>query len=81
MVLSSTGFFDRCRFFRVLKGFVAQFGINGDPQVQATYRSLAIKDDPVLQSNKRGTLVFATSGKDSRTTQVLHHALDLVYAF
>lgn len=68
--LSSEGFFDQCRFFRVLQGFVAQFGINGDPQVQAKYRSKPIKDDPVTQSNKRGTLVFATSGKDSRTTQV-----------
>lgn len=70
MTLSSDGFFDQCRFFRVLKGFVAQFGINGDPKVQAKYRGLPIKDDPVLQSNKRGTLVFATSGKNSRTTQV-----------
>lgn len=54
----------------MLEGFVAQFGINGDPAVQAEYRTSTIKDDPVTQSNKRGTLVFATSGKDSRTTQV-----------
>lgn len=70
MSLASTGFFEECRFFRVLKGFVAQFGINGDPTVQAKYRTAGIKDDPVKVSNKRGTVVFATSGKDSRTTQV-----------
>ncbi|CAM9781400.1 unnamed protein product, partial [Hapterophycus canaliculatus] len=50
--LSKSGFFEECRFFRVLKGFVAQFGINGDPAVQAKYRSAVMKDDPVTQSNK-----------------------------
>lgn len=68
--LSSSGFFEQCRFFRVLDGFVAQFGINGDPTVQAKYRGAVMKDDPVKHSNERGTVVFATSGKDSRTTQV-----------
>lgn len=68
--LAAAGFFDQCRFFRVLQGFVAQFGINGDPAVQARYRSSALVDDPVTQSNIRGSVVFATSGKDSRTTQV-----------
>lgn len=68
--LSKAGFFEDCRFFRVLKGFVAQFGINGDPAVQAKYRGAVMQDDPVTQSNKRGTVVFATSGKNSRTTQV-----------
>lgn len=68
--LSSSGFFEQCRFFRVLDGFVAQFGINGDPTMQAKYRGAVMKDDPVKHSNERGTVVFATSGKDSRTTQV-----------
>lgn len=67
--MAASNFFDQCRFFRVLQGFVAQFGINGDPSVQAKYRSAKLQDDPVTQSNKRGTVVFATSGKDSRTTQ------------
>ncbi|CAN0411877.1 unnamed protein product, partial [Ectocarpus sp. 12 AP-2014] len=69
-LLSKAGFFEDCRFFRVLKGFVAQFGINGDPAVQAKYRGAVMQDDPVTQSNKRGTVVFATSGKNSRTTQL-----------
>lgn len=68
--LAASNFFDQCRFFRVLQGFVAQFGINGDPSVQAKYRSAKLQDDPVTQSNKRGTVVFATSGKNSRTTQL-----------
>ncbi|CBN77817.1 Peptidyl-prolyl cis-trans isomerase, cyclophilin type [Ectocarpus siliculosus] len=70
ILLSKAGFFEDCRFFRVLKGFVAQFGINGDPAVQAKYRGAVMQDDPVTQSNKRGTVVFATSGKNSRTTQL-----------
>lgn len=78
LTLSSTRFFDDCRFFRVLQGFVAQFGINGDPQVQAQYRTKVLKDDPVKQSNKRGTVVFATSGKDSRTTQVRFACVECV---
>jgi cyclophilin family peptidyl-prolyl cis-trans isomerase len=68
--LVKNGFFDDVRFFRVLKGFVAQFGINGDPKVSAPWHTADIKDDPVKQSNKRGTLSFATSGPNSRTTQV-----------
>jgi peptidyl-prolyl cis-trans isomerase A (cyclophilin A) len=49
---------------------MVQFGINGNPQVSAPWRNAQIKDDPVKQSNKRGFITFATSGPNSRTTQV-----------
>jgi peptidyl-prolyl cis-trans isomerase A (cyclophilin A) len=68
--LVKNGFYDDCRFFRVLSGFMAQFGINGDPSVQAAWRSANITDDPVTQSNKRGYITFATAGPNTRTTQV-----------
>jgi len=58
------------RIFRVLPGFVSQFGINGDPTVQSFWRSQSMADDPVRVSNARGTVVFATSGKNTRTTQM-----------
>jgi peptidyl-prolyl cis-trans isomerase A (cyclophilin A) len=46
--------YSQVRFFRVLKGFVAQFGISGDPATAAKWKSASIKDDPVTHSNKRG---------------------------
>jgi cyclophilin family peptidyl-prolyl cis-trans isomerase len=68
--LVKNGFYDDTRFFRVVSGFMVQFGINGDPKVAAPWRTAVIKDDPVKQSNRRGMITFATSGPDSRTTQV-----------
>jgi len=65
-----SGFFDNTRFFRVVSGFMVQFGINGDPAVMAQWRDAPIPDDKVTQSNKRGFITFATSGPNSRTTQV-----------
>jgi peptidyl-prolyl cis-trans isomerase A (cyclophilin A) len=65
------GFFDNDRFFRVLPNFMVQFGINGDPAIQARWQDANITDEPVKQSNKRGTITFAkTNAPDSRTTQV-----------
>jgi peptidyl-prolyl cis-trans isomerase A (cyclophilin A) len=68
--LVKNGFYDDCRFFRAIDGFMAQFGINGNPAVQAAWRPAEIKDDPVKQSNKRGYVVFATAGPNTRTTQL-----------
>jgi peptidyl-prolyl cis-trans isomerase A (cyclophilin A) len=68
--LVKNGFFDDARFFRVVRGFMVQFGINGDPNISAQWRTAHIKDDPVRQSNRRGYITYATSGRDSRTSQV-----------
>jgi peptidyl-prolyl cis-trans isomerase A (cyclophilin A) len=68
--LVSNGFFDNARFFRVISGFMAQFGINGDPAVNAAWQPAVIPDDPVVQSNKRGMLSFAMRGPGTRTTQL-----------
>ena len=64
------GFLDNCRFFRVLPNFMVQFGLNGDPTIQAPWRNANLQDDPVTQSNKRGMITFATAGPNTRTTQV-----------
>ena len=69
-------FYDGQRFFRVVRNFVVQFGINGDPAVEARWRNLTMRDDPVTQSNKRGTITFAKAGPDTRTTQVFINLKD-----
>ena len=74
--LVKNGFFDDVRFFRVISGFMVQFGINGDPQLSARWRQAQIKDDPVTQSNKRGMITFATAGPNTRTTQVFINFAD-----
>ena len=58
------------RFFRVIEGFMAQFGIHANPKIAAEWKTKTLTDDPVKESNTRGMLSFATSGKDSRTTQM-----------
>ncbi len=64
------GFYDECRFFRVVPNFMVQLGINGDPKVQEKWREAMIKDDPVKESNQRGYVTFAKSSRpNSRTTQ------------
>src|SRR5207253_5753794 len=67
--LVRAGFYDDSRFFRMRRGFVAQFGIAGDPAVNARWK--AIPDDPVHESNVRGTIAFAMTGRpNTRLTQV-----------
>lgn len=69
-------YFDGARIFRVVPNFVAQFGISAYPPVTAAWHSANIKDDPRSQSNKRGTIVFATSGPNTRTTQLFINLKD-----
>jgi cyclophilin family peptidyl-prolyl cis-trans isomerase len=68
--LARAGFFDDSRFFRVRAGFIAQFGIAGNPKVAAAWKSQTIRDDPVRQTNARGYVAFAMTGPDTRTTQL-----------
>jgi peptidyl-prolyl cis-trans isomerase A (cyclophilin A) len=68
--LVKNGFYNNCELFRVVPGFVVQFGISGDPKISAPWSHANIPDDPVTQSNKQGTLTYATAGPNTRTTQV-----------
>jgi peptidyl-prolyl cis-trans isomerase A (cyclophilin A) len=68
--LVKNGFYDGCRFFRVLDGFMAQVGMNGDPSIQRVWGNANFRDDPVKGSNKRGYVTFAkASAPNSRSTQ------------
>lgn len=73
--LVKSGFYDECRFFRVMSGFMVQFGINGNPITQQSWER-NLRDDPAKESNRRGYMTFATSGPDSRTTQVFINFVD-----
>ena len=68
--LVRSGYFDGVRFFRVVSGFMVQFGIHGDPAVSAAWRDQRIPDDPVRRTNLRSFVSFATAGPGTRTTQV-----------
>jgi peptidyl-prolyl cis-trans isomerase A (cyclophilin A) len=69
--LVKMGFYDDTRFFRAIDGFMVQFGISGDPAVNARWQNAGIVDDPSKQSNKRGYVTFAQRGMPgTRTTQI-----------
>ena len=74
--LVESGFFDNTRFFRVVTGFMVQFGVSGDPAVNQAWEKLSIPDDSVTQSNTRGLVSFAMAGPDTRTTQLFINLVD-----
>ncbi|HEY4565357.1 MAG TPA: peptidylprolyl isomerase [Thermoanaerobaculia bacterium] len=78
--LVASGYFDDSRFFRVVAGFIAQFGVAGDPKVTAAWKDRTIPDDPVrqsnIQSNTRGTIAYAMTGPNTRATQLYINLAD-----
>ena len=71
-------YFTNCAFFRIVPNFIVQFGMAPDPKVGAAWQNANIKDDPMKPTvhNTKGTLVFATSGPDTRTTQLFINTAD-----
>jgi len=74
--LVKNGFYDGAGLFRIVPGFVVQFGISANPAVSKAWKTAKIQDDPVTQSNHRGYLTFATSGANTRTTQLFINLVD-----
>jgi peptidyl-prolyl cis-trans isomerase A (cyclophilin A) len=74
--LARAGFFDDSRFFRVRAGFIAQFGIAGDPAVATRWKEETIADDLVRESNTRGFVTYAMTGPGARTTQLFINLAD-----
>jgi len=74
--LARHGYYNDCRFFRIIAGFACQFGIHGDPAVSAKWKNAAITDDPVKEGNKTGRITFAARGSNSRTTQLFINLKD-----
>ena len=69
-------FYNGVKFHRVMRGFVAQFGVHKDPKIQELWRQMKMPDDPVTQKNIRGTVTFAARGPASRTTQAFINLRD-----
>lgn len=70
------GFYDGASFFRVVSGFIVQFGIPADPGLSSIWSGQTIADDPVRESNRRGSLSFASRGSNTRTTQLFVNLAD-----
>lgn len=76
--LARNGFYDGSRFFRVLPGFAAQFGMSGRPALDRVWHDQPMPDDPRRVSNTMGTMTYAKAGADSRTTQLFFNYADNV---
>jgi peptidyl-prolyl cis-trans isomerase A (cyclophilin A) len=74
--LVKNGYYDDCRFYRVLPKYIAQAGIHGDPKIALKWHEAPIDDDPVKQKNTRGRVTFAKGGPNSRTTNVFINLRD-----
>jgi peptidyl-prolyl cis-trans isomerase A (cyclophilin A) len=74
--LVTNRFYDGNKFFRVLPGFVAQFGMHGDPDVTEVWEPRTLADDSVTQSNQEAFVTFATGGPNTRTTQIFINTRD-----
>jgi peptidyl-prolyl cis-trans isomerase A (cyclophilin A) len=74
--LVRNGYFTNAAFFRVVRGFVVQFGLSANPAVNKVWHTATIPDDRVTQSNKRGSIVFASAGPNTRTTQLFINTVD-----
>ena len=74
--LARAGYFDDSRFSRVVPGFIAQFGIPGDPSLSAIWATRSFRDDSVRATNARGTIAFAMTGPHTRTTQLYINLVD-----
>ncbi len=74
--LAKHGFFDAMRFYKVQRDFIAQFGFNGDPRVSAVWDTMSIKDDPSTRPHTAGSLAFASSGPNTRTTHLFFSVRD-----
>jgi peptidyl-prolyl cis-trans isomerase A (cyclophilin A) len=72
----SARYYDEVRFFRVIPGFMAQWGFHGSPAVNDAWEAMPIQDDPPKGSNVRGTLTFATRGRGTRTVQLFVNRQD-----
>jgi peptidyl-prolyl cis-trans isomerase A (cyclophilin A) len=70
------GYYTENRFFRVVKGFIAQFGVHRDYDIHAKWREYFILDDPIKEKNLRGTLAFAQSGPNTRATEIFFNLVD-----
>jgi cyclophilin family peptidyl-prolyl cis-trans isomerase len=68
--LAEHHFFDGAAFFRVVPNFIVQFGLGAHPEVNKVWHMASFKDDPVKESNRPGTITFATAGPNTRTTQL-----------